>query len=167
MASSQRLYLGRLPFDVDSLDLIAALTLEFAPISALITINPFGPKQKKKRGCEHKLHPGFGYAEVEGEVDIQLVMQRLRKVEFLVGKEVSLVAELANQTVAAVAPVPSQSSSSNNKNTGEGKGISTEENKNKRLEQRQHKKRQRARSNTRRNGLLISLLAQIPAPGGR
>ena len=157
--SLHRIFLGHLPFHVEASTLIAALAVEFQPDTAHITITPFGRKQRKKKGCEDKLHPGFGYAEVKIEASGALprLIQRLRSVENLAGEAVNLKVELAQRPVLA----SSISSLSNTTSAVDD----TDASKN-RLAQRQHKKRQRTRSTTRRNGLLLSLIGQIPEPGG-
>lgn len=166
--SLTRIYLGNLPFHVEPSALSEALTLACQPETASISITPFSHKRRKKKGCEDRLHPGFGYAEVQVEAEdeaeriLPLLMKRLRDVVTLAGEEVSLKVELSHQPPFSSISEISASHSNTNSAGDEHEVLSK-----KRLAQRQHKKRQRIRSNSRRNGLLLSLIDQITEPGGK
>lgn len=157
LAHPHRIYLGNLPFDVQAAALVTALLPACSPHDAHITVTSFGPKHRKKRGCEHKLHPGYGYVEVPGEVDVDALMLQLRAVETLAGAPVSLSVELSLCPAPLVPVIDSEDYLQ-----PESEEVITK----KRIAQRQHKKRQRTRINSRRNGALLALISQMPVPGG-
>mmetsp|Transcript_9010 Transcript_9010/g.15249 ORF Transcript_9010/g.15249 Transcript_9010/m.15249 type:complete len:565 (-) Transcript_9010:95-1789(-) len=168
MALCHRIYVGNLPFDVEAADLVTDLLPWCKPHATIITVTPFSAKHKKKRGCEHKLHPGYGYVEVSGEENVDVVIEKLRDVKSLCDRFVNLKVELSvkPRTAPAAAAIDTSSPSPCPSPSLGGGLDSDQEFQKKRQVQRQHKKRQRARSNSRRNGLLMALIAQLPAPGG-
>ena len=160
MSSQRLIYIGNLPFQVQPEILVDTLTKLFQPHTVQVTITPFSHKHRKKRGCEHKLHPGFGYVEVDVNEGLELLMQNVREVDNLAGHPVSLKVDLSNQTGVSV--TKKLSKVTNVRDCGESSECLE-----KRLAHRQHKKRQRQRSHNRRNDMLMSIIEHIPAPGGQ